>query len=71
MILDLGAGRFAPREVKLGRESGERVEVREGLTATDRVVTSGMFLIDSESSIRSSLARMTDPPMAPVAADRH
>jgi membrane fusion protein, copper/silver efflux system len=61
VILALGEGRFMPREVRLGRESGDQVEVLDGLTATDHVVTSGLFLIDSESSIRSSLGRMADP----------
>ena len=60
VILAFGGGRFAPREVKLGRESGDRVVVLEGLRAGDQVVTSGVFLIDSESNIRSSLGRMTD-----------
>ena len=60
VILALGGGRFAPRVVKLGRESGDRIVVLEGLQAGDQVVTSGVFLIDSESNIRSSLGRMTD-----------
>jgi Cu(I)/Ag(I) efflux system membrane fusion protein len=60
VILALGDGRFAPRDVTLGRESGDRIVVREGLTAADRVVTAGAFLLDSESNIRSGLARMTD-----------
>jgi len=64
VILALGEGRFLPREVKLGRESGDRIVVTEGLTATDQVVTSGLFLIDSESNIRSSLTRMTDQTQA-------
>jgi Cu(I)/Ag(I) efflux system membrane fusion protein len=60
VIVALGDGRFSPREVKLGRERGDRIEVLQGLSATDRVVTAGLFLIDAESNIRSSLARMTD-----------
>jgi Cu(I)/Ag(I) efflux system membrane fusion protein len=58
VILALGAGRFAPREVKVGREIGDQVIVLEGLEVGDQVVTSGVFLLDSESNIRSSLARM-------------
>jgi Cu(I)/Ag(I) efflux system membrane fusion protein len=60
VVLSLGNGRFAPRAVTLGREAGDRIVVREGLTASDRVVTSGVFLIDSESNIRSGLARLTE-----------
>jgi Cu(I)/Ag(I) efflux system membrane fusion protein len=62
VILALGNGRFLPREVKLGRESGDRIVVLQGLAATDQVVTSGLFLIDAESNVRSSLARMNDRP---------
>jgi Cu(I)/Ag(I) efflux system membrane fusion protein len=60
VVVALGNGRFASRQVKLGRESGERVVVVEGLAATDQVVTSGLFLIDSEANVRSSLARMSE-----------
>jgi hypothetical protein len=36
------------------------VVVLEGLEAGDQFVTSGVFLIDSESNIHSSLARLQD-----------
>jgi len=59
VIVALGDGRFAPREVELGIASGEgRVEIREGLEAGERVVTSGQFLIDSESRLREALQKM-------------
>ena len=35
--------------------SGEEVEVLSGLEAGDRIVTSGTFLIASESRLRSAL----------------
>jgi membrane fusion protein, copper/silver efflux system len=60
VILALGAGRFAPREVVTGRESGDEVEVRAGLAAGDEVVVSGLFMIDSESQVRQSLQRLGD-----------
>ncbi len=65
VVLALGDGRFAPREVTLGRESGDRIVVVRGLAAGDRVVTSGVFLIDAESNIRASLARLTERPAVP------
>jgi Cu(I)/Ag(I) efflux system membrane fusion protein len=65
VMLALGDGRFAAREVTLGRESGDRIVVVRGLAARDRVVTSGVFLIDAESNIRSSLARLTERPVVP------
>jgi len=58
VILDLGGGRFAPREVVSGMESGDYVEIIAGLSAGERVVTSGQFLIDSEASLKASLQRM-------------
>jgi Cu(I)/Ag(I) efflux system membrane fusion protein len=67
VVVALGEGRFGSREVVTGLESGDRVEIRSGLAAGEEVVVSGQFLIDSESSIRSSLGRL---PEAPAAAGR-
>jgi Cu(I)/Ag(I) efflux system membrane fusion protein len=58
VILDLGGGRFAPRKVVAGIESGEWVEILQGLKEGDKVVASGQFLIDSEASLKASLMRM-------------
>jgi membrane fusion protein, copper/silver efflux system len=58
VVVALGEGKFAPRRVKLGRESGARVAVLEGLQQGENVVTRGIFLIDSESSLNASLARL-------------
>lgn len=58
-IVALGEGRFSPREVTLGIDSGDGwVEVQEGLVAGDRVVTSGQFLIDSESRLSEAVQKM-------------
>ena len=61
VILSMGEGRFQPRSVVAGMESGEFVEVISGLEAGDRVVTSAQFLIDSEASLKASLQRMQSP----------
>lgn len=58
VVLALGQGRFRPVPVVVGIESGDSVEVREGLHEGDRVVISGQFLIDSESSLQASFLRM-------------
>jgi RND family efflux transporter MFP subunit len=58
VIVALSHGRFAPREVVLGRETGGWVQVLSGLTDGDVVVTSSQFLIDSESSLREAIQRM-------------
>jgi len=62
VIVDLGEGRFEARPVEVGMESGDRVEIRSGLKEGERVVTSAQFLLDSESSVRASLQRLTKPP---------
>jgi len=53
VVMVLGKeGRFTPVEVETGAESGERTEVRSGLSEGDEVVASGQFLVDSEAKIR-------------------
>jgi multidrug efflux pump subunit AcrA (membrane-fusion protein) len=47
-------GVFEPRPVKIGEVYGSRVSVSSGLSAGDRIVTSGNFLVDSESRLRST-----------------
>ena len=49
VFVDRGQGFFEPREVETGRRLGNRVEIIKGLSAGERIVTSGTFLIDSES----------------------
>lgn len=51
-------GVFTPREVKLGVKADSRFAVLEGLTAGERVVTSGNFLLDSESKLQSATSMM-------------
>ncbi|RRQ21702.1 efflux RND transporter periplasmic adaptor subunit [Thiohalobacter thiocyanaticus] len=58
VILALGEGRFAAQEVVSGIESGDWVEIMRGLEEGQRIVTSGQFLIDSESSIKGALNRL-------------
>lgn len=63
VIVDLGDGRFEPRDVKLGRRGGEYVEVLEGIQDGDSVVVNGNFLIDAESNLSSALKALTAPPV--------
>lgn len=58
VILSLGGGRFSARVVTAGMESGKWIEIKEGLTAGEKVVVSGQFLIDSEASTKASVMRM-------------
>ena len=55
VILDLGEGRFEPREVKTGQRGQGAVEIREGVGEGDKVVTAANFLIDAESNLKAAL----------------
>ncbi len=48
-------GRFEPRLVRVGARTGDRVQVAEGLVAGETVVTTGNFLLDSESRLRAAI----------------
>jgi membrane fusion protein, copper/silver efflux system len=61
VIVDLGDGRFEPRDVKLGRRGSEYVEVVDGINDGDSVVVDGNFLIDAESNLQSALRALTAP----------
>lgn len=58
VFVDRGNGYFEPRQVKTGERDGDRVQILSGLTAGERVVTSGNFLIDSESQMKAAAAGM-------------
>ena len=56
VLVERGEGRYEPRPVKLGARVPGFVQVIDGLTAGERVVTQATFLIDAESNIRAALA---------------
>ncbi|MBI4245530.1 MAG: efflux RND transporter periplasmic adaptor subunit [Planctomycetes bacterium] len=51
-------GHFEPREVKLGARNNNYYEILSGLTENEEIVTSGTFLIDSESRLKAALSQM-------------
>jgi len=55
-FVDHGGGTLEPRELKIGARLADAYEVLDGLAEGDRVVTSGNFLIDSESKLKAALA---------------
>jgi Cu(I)/Ag(I) efflux system membrane fusion protein len=55
VLVDKGEGRFKPREVKVGRRGGGYVEITQGLSEGEAVVTSANFLIDAESNLKAAL----------------
>jgi len=59
VILALGEGKFKPVDVKLGDYAEGQYQVLEGLSASDTIVTSAQFLIDSESNLKAALSQFT------------
>ena len=62
VFVSLGGGRFEPRAVTTGIESGGDVEILSGVTDGETVVTSSQFLIDSESKLREAITKMGGAP---------
>jgi RND family efflux transporter MFP subunit len=58
VFVDRGNGFFEPRQVTTGERSGDRIQVLSGLRGGERVVTSGNFLVDSESQLKAAAAGM-------------
>jgi RND family efflux transporter MFP subunit len=52
VYVDRGNGYLEPRAVQIGERLGDRIEIVAGLKADERIVTSGTFLIDSESRMQ-------------------
>jgi multidrug efflux pump subunit AcrA (membrane-fusion protein) len=59
VFVALDGGSFQPREVTLGnRSEGGNYEVLIGLAGGERIVTSGQFMLDSESQLREAIQKM-------------
>ncbi|MGE5645113.1 MAG: efflux RND transporter periplasmic adaptor subunit [Acidobacteriota bacterium] len=68
VFLDRGNGYFEPREVQTGERIGDRIVILGGLVAGDRIVTSGNFLLNSESQLKAAAAGSAAvPPAGPGA----
>jgi RND family efflux transporter MFP subunit len=62
VFVALEEGHFEPRTVALGVSAeGNNYEVLSGLTEGERVVTSGQFMLDSESQLREAIQKMQKP----------
>jgi RND family efflux transporter MFP subunit len=53
VYVDRGNGYLEPRAVQIGERMGDRIEIVAGLKPDERIVTSGTFLIDSESRLQT------------------
>ena len=58
VFVKLGDGYFEPRKVQLGPRMDDRLVVISGLKAGETIVTSGNFLIDSESRLKNAMSGM-------------
>jgi len=62
VFVALPGGKFEPRAVALGlRSEGGFYQVMSGLSEGERVVTSGQFMLDSESQLREAIQKMRKP----------
>ena len=55
VIIDHGGGRLEPRPVQIGVRGDGFTEIRDGVKAGEKVVTSANFLIDAESNLKTAL----------------
>jgi len=70
-----GPGKFEPREVKLGVTTDGVTQIVSGVKAGEEIVSSALFLIDSESKLREATAKMLeakkpDSSAKPAASDK-
>jgi len=69
-----GPGKFEPREVTLGVTTEGMTQILKGVKVGEEIVSSALFLIDSESKLREATAKMLEattpaPDGKPAAAD--
>lgn len=71
VFVDLGQGRFEPRQVRTGlQDDNGYVEILSGLKVGERVVTSAQFMLDSESKLREAIRKMLEPAAAKPASGK-
>lgn len=56
-------GRFIPKHVKIYAEDSGKTAILSGLQAGEKIIMSGLFLIDSEANINGALERMREQPI--------
>jgi Cu(I)/Ag(I) efflux system membrane fusion protein len=71
VIVALGGGQFAPRDITLGPEGDHYTQVLSGLEGNETIVTSAQFLIDSESNLREAVRKMVEAKQAAQAGAGH
>src|SRR6476659_6639240 len=71
VFVDLGNGYLQARQVIVGEHLGDRVTIASGLSAGERVVSAGTFLIDSESQLKAAASGMGAPQHQDGTGHRH
>ena len=62
VFVALAGGKFEPRTVMLGPQAeDDSYQVLSGLKEGERIVTSGQFMLDSESQLREAIQKMLEP----------
>jgi rubrerythrin len=62
VFVALEGGRFEPRTVTLGPQAeDDNYAILSGLREGERIVTSGQFMLDSESQLREAIQKMLEP----------
>lgn len=61
VLVQVGEGRFEPREVTLGARTDSYVAVTQGVKEGESVVVAANFLIDAESNLRAAISGFGQP----------
>ncbi len=70
VFVALDGGKFDPRTVTLGPQAeNDQYQVLSGLSEGERIVTSGQFMLDSESQLREAIQKMREPRKASEQAE--
>jgi Cu(I)/Ag(I) efflux system membrane fusion protein len=65
VFVDMGEGKYAPREVTTGASGeGGVIEVKNGLLPGELIVTSAQFMLDSESKTQEAIQKMMKSKMS-------
>jgi RND family efflux transporter MFP subunit len=70
VFVALPGGKFEARTVALGLQAqDDMAQVLAGLSEGERIVTSGQFMLDSESQLREAIQKMSNPGAAATAGE--
>ncbi|MFL5452002.1 MAG: hypothetical protein ACJ78V_08860, partial [Myxococcales bacterium] len=56
VFVETAPGVFEPRKVQTGFRNGDRVQIVGGLSEGEKIATSGVFFLDSETRMKAPLS---------------